>query len=187
MGDERGSAIWGLVGGRGVEGPGEAGDVRMSLAGADDAEGARPGTEGGGDAGDHGGAGDPAGPDGDLKSSRNAWTRAGGDVDSLRGNIKTALTGLEKDQTGIGAASRTGRTASAAAQRDVYASWKRYLGDVSARCGVLKDRLHKAGTDHYANEAATKGAFDRLDDAYGDTPALGGEKGMRSDGAGHGG
>ncbi|AXK36707.1 hypothetical protein DVA86_33255 [Streptomyces armeniacus] len=167
MGEERGSAIWGLV-----EQPGAGGgDVRMSLA---NAEGGPGGGGANGNGGNGSGPGGGEGGDGDLKTSKNAWTRAAGDVDAMRGNIKTALTGLEKDQAGLGAGPGTGSIQSAAAQRDVYASWKRYLGDVSARCDTLQDRLNKAGTDHYANETATKGAFDQLKGRYEDTPAVGG-------------
>lgn len=149
MGEERGSAIWGFVEQRG------GGDVRTSLASAD----------GGGESG--GG--------GDLKSTKNAWTRAGSDVGGMQRNIKKALTEMEKDQTGLGSGSRTGSLQSAAAQRDVYGSWKRYLSDVSARCGTLQDRLSKAGNDHYANETATKGAFDQLKGEYEDTAGVGGQ------------
>lgn len=161
VGEERGSAIWGLV-----ERPGD-GDVRLSLASAE---------------GEGKGEGEGEG-EGDLKSTKNAWTRAGSDVGGMRRNIKKALTEMEKDQTGLASGSKTGSLQSAAAQRDVYGSWKRYLGDVSARCDTLQDRLNKAGNDHYVNETATKGAFDQLKGTYEDTPGVGGQGSQGSQGS----
>jgi hypothetical protein len=135
-----------------------SGETRMSLAGAGD----KPNWEQEGS--------------GSVKSSKNAWTEAGRGVGELRGNIKTALTKLEEEQKGLGAGSETGGgTESAAAQRELHLSWKRYLKGVSGKCGTFQDRLQKAGDHHYENDAAIERALDRWDGLYKDTKSVGGE------------
>lgn len=135
-----------------------SGDTGMDLASADD----KPGWEQGGS--------------GNLKSNKNAWTTAGRSVGKLRGDIKTALTKLEEEQTGLGAGSKSGGgIESAAAQRELYHSWKRYLEGVSGKCGAIQDRLERAGDHHYKNDEAIKGAFDGMDGQYKDTKPVGGE------------
>ncbi|MGW7573490.1 hypothetical protein [Streptomyces sp. NPDC054765] len=110
---------------------------------------------------------------GDLKSTKAAWTRAGHDVQSLRGNIKKALAKLEAEQQGAGSGSVV---QSAAAQQDVYRSWKRYLEALSGRCGAIQDRMEKAGGELYENDAAVKNSFSKLSHQYEDTPAVGGRQ-----------
>ncbi|MBI0298706.1 hypothetical protein JBE04_30665 [Streptomyces sp. PRKS01-29] len=134
-----------------------SGDTGMTLASADN----KPGWEQGGS--------------GNLKSSKNAWTTAGTAVGKLRGDIKTALTKLEEEQTGLGAGSKSGGIESAAAQRELYHSWKRYLKGVSGKCGAIQDRLERAGDHQYKNDGATKCAFDGLDALYKDTKPVGGD------------
>lgn len=114
------------------------------------------------------------GGSGDLKSKRSAWTTAGREVQSLRGDIKKALAKLEQDQQGLG----TGGTGvqSAAAQQDVYRSWKRYLEALSGRCGAVQARMEKAGGELYGKDAAVKGSFSKLSQQYEDTPAVGGRQ-----------
>jgi hypothetical protein len=110
-----------------------------------------------------------------LKSERAAWAKAGDGVEELRGDVGKALGSLEKAQRGLGAGSDTvDGLRSGAAQLEVYRSWKRYLEDVSGRCGALRTQLEKAGDDHDMNDADVKKAFDDLDDRYKDTPAAGG-------------
>ncbi|HEX5567300.1 MAG TPA: hypothetical protein VFY14_10340 [Streptomyces sp.] len=134
-----------------------AGSTGMNLASAD--------TGGGG------------GGSGGLKSSKAAWNKAGNDVGDLRGDIKKALGKLKTGQEGLGAGSDTAvGLQSGAAQLEVYRSWKRYLEDVSRRCGALRTQLEKAGGDHHGNDAAIKEAFDGLGKQYKDTPALGGQE-----------
>lgn len=135
-----------------------SGGTRMSLAGAGD----KPDWEQEGS--------------GRVRSSKNVWTEAGQGVGKLQGNIKTALTKLEEEQKGLGAGSETGGgIESAAAQRELYLSWKRYLKGVSGKCGTFQDRLQKAGDHYYENDAAIERAFDRLDGLYKDTKPVGGE------------
>ncbi|MGK5628055.1 hypothetical protein [Streptomyces sp. URMC 123] len=128
-------------------------DSSMKLAGA-------PGSGGGG-----GGAGG-------VKSSKAAWTKAGSDVGLLAGTVKKSLTGVDGKQQGLGAASGV---QSAAAQRELYASWKRYLEGVTGKCDAIKERLEKAGNAQYKNDEAIKADFDALKNTYKDTPDVGGQ------------
>ncbi|WP_413801709.1 hypothetical protein [Streptomyces iranensis] len=135
-----------------------SGDTGMSLASADD----KPGWARGGSGG--------------VKSSKKAWTTAGRSVGKLRGDIKIALTKLEEEQTGLGAGSKSGGgIESAAAQRELCSSWKRYLKGLSGKCGAIQGRLERAGDSQYKNDEATKCAFDGLDVLYKDTKPVGGE------------
>lgn len=123
---------------------------------------------------DKGGSGEPGW--GGVKSSKNTWSTAAGAVGSLRGDIKTALTKLEHGQKSSGdGESDGGGVQSAVAQGELYRSWKRYLEDVSGRCGVMQDRLEKAGDHHYKNDQATESAFTDLNNRYKDTAPVGGE------------
>lgn len=118
--------------------------------------------------------GDSGGGSGDLKSKRSAWTTAGREVQSLRGDIKKALTKLQADQQGLS----TGGSGvqSSAAQQEVYRSWKRYLEALSGRCGAIQAQMEKAGGELYGNDAAVKGSFSKLSQQYQDTPAVGGRQ-----------
>ncbi|MFI0779050.1 hypothetical protein [Streptomyces sp. NPDC021212] len=134
-----------------------SGDTGMSLASADNKPDWGQGGAGG------------------VKSSKKAWTTAGSDVGKLRGDIKTALTTLEEDQASLGAGSDSGSIQSAAAQRELYSSWKRYLNGVSGKCGAVQDRMQQAGEHQYKNDEAIKCAFDGMDVVYDDTKPVGGE------------
>ncbi|WP_245996790.1 hypothetical protein [Streptomyces armeniacus] len=117
---------------------------------------------------------------GGMRSDKKAWSTAATNVGSLKKGIDKGLGDLAEGQAGLGEGSVTGgQTQSGAAQRELYTSWKQYLGKVSGRCAVLQDRLEKAGNDHYKNDQATKRAFDGLNDRYEDTPAIGGQDGSR--------
>ncbi|WP_116215960.1 hypothetical protein [Streptomyces olivoreticuli] len=131
-------------------------DAGMSLASADGKSGWGQGGSGG------------------LKSEKNAWTSAGDGVGQLAGNVKKALTALEKGQKGLSGGAGRG-VLSAAAQQEVHQSWKHYLDEVSGRCGALQERLEKAGNHLYENDQAISKAFDELKDRYKDTPAVGGQ------------
>jgi len=134
-----------------------SGDTGMSLASADN----KPDWGQGGSGG--------------VKSSKKAWTTAGSDVGKLRGDIKTALTKLEEDQTALGAGSDSGGIQSAAAQRELYSSWKGYLEKVSGRCGATRGVLEKAGDSHYKNDEAIRSALEGMGNRYKDTKPVGGE------------
>ncbi|MFD0371480.1 hypothetical protein [Streptomyces sp. NPDC127114] len=107
-----------------------------------------------------------------LKSSQKAWTTAGEGVGSVRGSIGTALTKLDEGQAGLGA---TTGCLSAAAQMDVYDSWKKYAENVGKRCGSLQGILQQVGRDVLTTDDAVKGEMDRLNRTYADTDAVGGQ------------
>jgi hypothetical protein len=109
---------------------------------------------------------------GGLKSSQKAWLTAGQGVGSLRKSVSTALTKLEEGQKGLGA--ETG-CLSAAAQGEVYDSWKRYAVDVSKRCGSLQKILEQVGHDQLKTDEAVKAEVDKLKVEYADTGAIGGQ------------
>ncbi|MGW2327141.1 hypothetical protein ACWC5C_15385 [Streptomyces sp. NPDC001700] len=113
---------------------------------------------------------------GRLKSKKSAWKMAGSSVGSLKSDVKKALAKLELEQKGLEAGTNTGGGVhSAAAERELYRSWKRYLDDVSGRCTTLQDLLEKAGDSFYKNDEAIRGAFSGLTERYKDTDPVGGE------------
>ncbi|MFF5976068.1 hypothetical protein ACFY7C_31615 [Streptomyces sp. NPDC012769] len=114
----------------------------------------------------------PSAVTGGLKSSQKAWNTAGEGVGSLRQGIGTGLTKLEAGQAGLGA---TTGCLTAAAQKDVYDSWKKYAESVSKRCGSLQGILQQVGRDVLTTDDAVKGEMDRLSREYADTDAVGGQ------------
>ncbi|PCG84320.1 hypothetical protein CIB93_20205 [Streptomyces sp. WZ.A104] len=114
-----------------------------------------------------------AGPaSGDLKTNKRAWVKAGEGVLGLKDGVGKALTKLTEGQTGLG---DTGGCRSAAAQKELYDSWKKYVGDVSGRCDTLGGLLQKAGHDLSKSEQEVKAELDRLAVRYRDTEAVGGQ------------
>ncbi|NML53231.1 hypothetical protein HHL19_30730 [Streptomyces sp. R302] len=108
----------------------------------------------------------------DLKTDKKAWTRAGDGVTGLKESVTTSLTKLESGQAGLG---DTGGIRSAAAQQELYASWKKYLGDVRARCDALGGTLKAAGHDLAKTDESVRQELDALAAKYGDTDAVGGQ------------
>ncbi|KJY37661.1 hypothetical protein [Streptomyces katrae] len=136
------------------------------------------GAAGGGPVGmrlDHVPAEPAAGPSavtGGLQSSKKAWTTAGEGVGSLRRSIGGALARLEDGQAGLGT---TTGCLTAAAQKDVYESWKKYASSVSERCGSLQGVLERVGRDLLTTDEAVRAEMDGLDRRYADTDAVGGQ------------
>ncbi|MFD4869780.1 hypothetical protein [Streptomyces sp. NPDC058412] len=118
------------------------------------------------------GTGGPSAVTGGLQSSKKAWTTAGEGVGSLRPTIGTALTKLAAGQSGIGS---TAGCLSAAAQKDVYDSWKKYAESVSERCGALQGVLNQVGRDVLTTDEGVRAEMDRLNHTYADTDAVGGQ------------
>ncbi|WP_236240112.1 hypothetical protein [Streptomyces sp. CC228A] len=106
----------------------------------------------------------------DLKNDKAVWSRAGSDVAAVAVNVRKALGQLESRQKG---ATITG-VESAGAQRELYASWKRYLEGVAGRCSSLQGPLERAGKDQYANDHDIGEDLQRVTKKYVDTPATGG-------------
>jgi hypothetical protein len=115
-------------------------------------------------------------PSGKLRSDKAAWSKAGEGVGSLPENISKALAQLEDGQKGLG---KDSGCLTAAAQRDVYDSWERYVKDVSGRCDVLAGLFEKVGNDQMRTDEAIKAEIAKLKVQYEDTPAVGGQAGGR--------
>ncbi|WP_438293282.1 hypothetical protein [Streptomyces sp. HUAS TT7] len=108
----------------------------------------------------------------DVKVSRAAWTSAGRAVGELAGDVKKALGSLDQGQQGLATG---GGVDSAAAQAEVYQSWKTYLDKVSGRCSKLQGGLERAGNDLFLTDKAIEGIFDEMGKQYEDTPGVGGQ------------
>ncbi|MFH9265194.1 hypothetical protein ACH4KN_13180 [Streptomyces sp. NPDC017546] len=109
---------------------------------------------------------------GDLKSNRKTWVRAGEGVTGLKGDVGKALTKLAAGQTGLG---DTTGSQSAAAQKELYDSWKKYVSDVSGRCEALGGLLRAAGHDLSKSDEEAEAELKKLKVKYGDTEAVGGQ------------
>ncbi|MGW4050646.1 hypothetical protein ACWENA_07420 [Streptomyces sp. NPDC004779] len=118
---------------------------------------------------DGGGSGTSAG---DLRSDKKAWTRAGQGVKGLKEGVGQGMTALSDGQAGLGDGANV---QSAAAQKDLYDSWKKYLGDVNGRCEALGGLLEGAGHDLARSDEAVLGDLNRLKARYEDTEAVGGQ------------
>ncbi|MEV6046314.1 MULTISPECIES: hypothetical protein [Streptomyces] len=115
-----------------------------------------------------GGAGTP-----DVKGSRSAWTTAGNAVEGLAGDVRRAQGALDRGQQGLVTG---GGVESAAAQSDLYQSWKTYLDMVAGRCGRLRGGLERAGSDLFLTDKGVLGLFDAIKTHDNeDTPAVGGQ------------
>ncbi|MET9447889.1 hypothetical protein [Streptomyces cinerochromogenes] len=109
---------------------------------------------------------------GDLKSDKKAWTKAGEDTKGLQDGIGKALGKLDDGQAGLG---DTSGVQSAAAQQELYESWKKYVGDVKARCGELGGLMEKSGHDLAMSDTEVKAELDKIKGKYHDTEAVGGQ------------
>ncbi|WP_256105710.1 hypothetical protein [Streptomyces sp. ODS05-4] len=107
-----------------------------------------------------------------MKTDKKAWATAGYGVTGLRQGITTSLTKLDSGQTGLGDAAGM---QSAAAQKELYGSWKRYVADVSSRCDALGGLLQQAGRDLARTDESVKQDLDALAVRHGDTEAVGGQ------------
>ncbi|MFH7337893.1 hypothetical protein [Streptomyces sp. KHY 26] len=121
------------------------------------------------DAGSGGSSG--GGPD-PLKSDRKVWSTAGGDVTGLRTDVSTALGKLDHGQSGLGDGAGC---ESAAAQKELFESWKKYVGDVSGRCGKLGGLLERAGRDLSMTDGDVRDGLNKIKTEYQDTEAVGGQ------------
>ncbi|MCQ0024173.1 hypothetical protein M4914_15230 [Streptomyces somaliensis DSM 40738] len=107
-----------------------------------------------------------------LKSEKRVWARAGEGVRRLKDDVDKAQTRLESGQTGLG---DTTGCQSAAAQKELYESWKKYVGDVGGRCGELGGLLERSGRDLQMLDASLQAELDRIKVKYQDTEAVGGQ------------
>ncbi|MFF2128593.1 hypothetical protein ACFVW1_25020 [Streptomyces olivochromogenes] len=110
---------------------------------------------------------------GKLRSDKAAWTKAGEGVGSLREDLGKAWVKVESGQTGL---EKGSGCLTAAAQQDVYDSWRRYVKDVSEVCDGLAGVLEKTGNDQLRTDEAIKAEIAKLKTKYyEDTPATGGQ------------
>lgn len=121
---------------------------------------------------DPGGGGPTGGPSEDLKSDKKAWVKAGEGVTGLKDGIGKALTKLADGQAGLG---DTAGCQSAAAQKELYDSWKKYVDGVSGRCDALGSLLQQSGHDLSKSDQTVMEELDRLALRFQDTEAVGGQ------------
>ncbi|MFI8425910.1 hypothetical protein [Streptomyces sp. NPDC085479] len=117
-------------------------------------------------------AADAGGGSGDLHSDKKAWVRAGQGVRGLKEGVGKALTALADGQAGLGDGAAV---QSAAAQKELYESWKKYVGDVNGRCEALGGLLEGAGHDLAKSDETVLAELNRLKTRYEDTEAVGGQ------------
>lgn len=119
------------------------------------------------------GAGAPGGGgSGDVTSDKKVWATAGAGLKRLDEPIGKALTRLGDGQAGVDAAG----VQSAVAQEELYDSWKKYVRDVSKRCGDLGGLLEAAGHTLSQSDEQLKEQLDKIKNQYQDTAAVGGQK-----------
>ncbi|GAA3394955.1 hypothetical protein [Streptomyces roseoviridis] len=125
---------------------------------------------------DQGGGTPPGGASEDLKTDKRAWVKAGEGVSGLKGDVAKALSTLDGGQAGLG---DTAGCQSAAAQKELYDSWKKYLNDVSGRCEALGGLLQSSGHDLSKPDQTLLGELNGLTAKYADTAPVGGQSGGR--------
>ncbi|MET9573561.1 hypothetical protein ACFYNW_06955 [Streptomyces virginiae] len=106
----------------------------------------------------------------DLKSDQAVWNKASNDVGQLVSGIKKAKAEFEAGQSGAAVPG----VESAAAQSELYQSWKTYLDGLSGKCTALQGPMVQAGKGQVANDEALRADFARMNGQYKDTPATGG-------------
>ncbi|MFE7039230.1 hypothetical protein ACFU9X_07175 [Streptomyces atratus] len=106
----------------------------------------------------------------DLKSDKRVWVKAGEGTKGLAEPIGPALTKLEDGQMGLGDAAGC---QSAAAQKELYTSWSKYVKNVRARCKSLGGLLESSGHDLSKTDESLKSELDAIKGKYTDTQAVG--------------
>ncbi|MEU7428776.1 hypothetical protein [Streptomyces sp. NPDC040750] len=113
-----------------------------------------------------------SGVSGKLKSQKKTWTTAGEDTKALQDDIGKALGKLDDGQSGLG---DTSGCECAAAQKELYDSWKKYAADVKGRCGELGGLMERSGHDLSKSDGEVRAELDRVAAKYKDTDAVGGQ------------
>ncbi|MFJ9813479.1 hypothetical protein ACIRTB_35190 [Streptomyces sp. NPDC101158] len=108
----------------------------------------------------------------DLKTDKRAWVKAGEGVTGLKEGVGKALTALDSGQAGLG---DDKGIQSAAAQKELYDSWKKYVGDVKSRCDALGGLLQASGHDLTKPDESLVADLGALAAKYADTEAVGGQ------------
>ncbi|WP_333766567.1 hypothetical protein [Streptomyces sp. IBSBF 2435] len=129
------------------------------------------------DAAGGGGTPDATGGDARLASDMAAWKAAAQGVGTLADNLSKAGLKLYEAQQGMDTSVQfsdcTFQTLSA--QAELHPTWSGYVSSLLTRCDALKGQLTAAGAALCVSDTATKADFDKLDDGYKDTPAVGGQ------------
>ncbi|MFJ9813679.1 hypothetical protein ACIRU3_00160 [Streptomyces sp. NPDC101151] len=107
-----------------------------------------------------------------LKSEKKVWAKAGEDIKGLKDDVSKALTKLVDGQTGLG---DTAGCQSAVAQYELFDSWKKYVGDVSGRCGELGGLLERSGHDLHMLDSDATAELDKIKLKHRDTEPVGGQ------------
>ncbi|KPC61317.1 hypothetical protein ADL29_24925 [Streptomyces chattanoogensis] len=107
-----------------------------------------------------------------LKSEKRVWSKAGDDLKGLKDDLGKAATKLREGQQGLG---DTAGCRSAAAQKELYESWEKYVDKVRGRCGALGALLERSGHDLSMPDSEVKDELDRISLRYKDTEAVGGQ------------
>ncbi|GGW17388.1 hypothetical protein GCM10018980_08100 [Streptomyces capoamus] len=108
----------------------------------------------------------------DLKSDKKVWTQAGEDTKGLQDDVGKALGKLDDGQSGLGEMSGV---QSAAAQRELYESWKKYVTGVKGRCGELGGLMERSGHDLAMSDGEVQAELEKIKAKYHDTEAVGGQ------------
>ncbi|MGW1837623.1 hypothetical protein [Streptomyces sp. BBFR2] len=106
-----------------------------------------------------------------LLSDKRVWSKAGGELAGLKGELGKAAGKLRDGQRGLG---DTAGCRSAAAQQELFDSWEKYVEKVCDRCGALGALLERSGRDLSMPDSEVRGELDRLKLRYEDTEAVGG-------------
>lgn len=107
----------------------------------------------------------------DVKGSQSAWTSAANAVAGLANDVNSALSALDLGQRGLATG---GGVETAAAQSEVYQSWKTYVDMVADRCQRLRGGLGRAGSDLFLTDKGVLALFGSPSTQDQDTPAIGG-------------
>lgn len=129
------------------------------------------------DAGSGGGTPDATGGDAGFASDVAAWKAAAQGVGTLADNLTKAGHKLYQAQQGVDTSLQFFDSSFEMlnAQDEVHSSWSGYVSSLLDRCTALKSQLTAAGATLCISDEAIKADFDKLDDGYKDTPAVGGQ------------
>ncbi|UWE07715.1 hypothetical protein [Actinacidiphila bryophytorum] len=129
------------------------------------------------DGGGGGGTPDATGGDSGMASDIAAWKAAAKGVGTLADNLSKAGTKLYEAQQGMDTSLQFSDCTfeTLTAQGQLHPSWSGYVNSLLTRCGALQKQLEAAGATLCVSDEVVKAEFDKLDDPYKDTPAVGGQ------------
>ncbi|CAG6398573.1 hypothetical protein NMG29_06280 [Streptomyces cocklensis] len=124
-----------------------------------------------------GGTADATGGDAGMASDIAAWKAAAKGVGTLADNLTKAAGKLEEAQQGMDTSLLFSNSSfdTLQAQGELHPTWSGYVSSLLTRCAALKEQLTAAGATLCISDEAVRAEFDKLDDGYKDTPAVGGQ------------